>query len=479
LIKKFIVLAVALLVAFMGLAFISPANAAVGDSASNPIVVTNPSEVPQGAVEDGVSTYLTPAECDTTRSWVLTVPATEDQTHDEYKYKREFYDYEEVWHYEWGVDERTRTATEVEDFKTQYHFRKFTQERTRTWVKAVAGVDEVWANFSPNSFNRPFTGPPNWPFDWRGTWQVHDDIPNGHEGPNGVYQKGSGNGSWYYRVNGVTGVPAHWSEWSAYGAWTPWVPETHTSWEDSDAPLGVPQHHSGGGPNDNYERQWQAMFDGQTRQVKIGSHTEYGEWSEWTPISWNLTVEPTLDPNTDVVEYRKVGPIKVVDEPAEEGYTEYYVEGSEPSRDIEDASWITGVPEGENWEQFDERTVVDVKGTPEVVTYYAWTDGKVCEVTTPTPTPTPEPPVTTPTPEPPVTPVPPTEPPVTPEPPVVEPPVDEPPVTEPPAKDKPPTTTTTALPNAGAEGVDSGVLAVSGLFILLGLGLIIYGRRRS
>lgn len=74
--KRIIAMALALGVAFLGLFFVgqSAATASVpGDSPQNPIVVASPSEVPSDAVEDDVSTYNTPAECDTTRSWVLTV----------------------------------------------------------------------------------------------------------------------------------------------------------------------------------------------------------------------------------------------------------------------------------------------------------------------------------------------------------------------------------------------------------------------
>ena len=56
--------------------------------------------------------------------------------------------------------------------------------------------------------------------------------------------------------------------WGNYGPWTAWSPEQHTSWENSDAPLGSPAFH-GEGKNGNvyWERQWQARFDGQTREV--------------------------------------------------------------------------------------------------------------------------------------------------------------------------------------------------------------------
>jgi hypothetical protein len=65
-------------------------------------------------------------------------------------------------------------------------------------------VAEVWANWSPNHTEGPQDYTPIWPEDSRGTWHVHDKIPGGHEGPDGVYQRdnpGNGNSDWFYRQN--------------------------------------------------------------------------------------------------------------------------------------------------------------------------------------------------------------------------------------------------------------------------------------
>lgn len=88
---------------------------------------------------------------------------------------------------------------EVTNYVTQYHFRKFTRERSQEIVTAA-----VWSNFSPNRDQGRFEGPPTWPTDPRGTWQHQDkDIPGGHQGPDGVYQNGQGNSSWFYRQAAV------------------------------------------------------------------------------------------------------------------------------------------------------------------------------------------------------------------------------------------------------------------------------------
>jgi hypothetical protein len=73
---------------------------------------------------------------------------------------------------------------------------------------AVPGVDEIWANFAPTK-PKTFVGPPSWPSDDRGKWIVHDKIPGGHSGPDGVYSKGNPHkgGNWFYRLNGVDPIP--------------------------------------------------------------------------------------------------------------------------------------------------------------------------------------------------------------------------------------------------------------------------------
>lgn len=80
------------------------------------------------------------------------------------------------------------------------------------YEEATAGTPAIWAEFSPNKSNGEFVGPPTWPNDNRGTWGVKDHLPGGHEGPDGVYQKGNGNGygnsSWFYRQAEVKGTDA-------------------------------------------------------------------------------------------------------------------------------------------------------------------------------------------------------------------------------------------------------------------------------
>lgn len=62
------------------------------------------------------------------------------------------------------------------------------------------GTPAIWQNFSPDNVQGRYTGPPSWPTDPDGTWHHEDKtIPPGQAGPDGVYQNGNGNGSWFYR----------------------------------------------------------------------------------------------------------------------------------------------------------------------------------------------------------------------------------------------------------------------------------------
>lgn len=71
------------------------------------------------------------------------------------------------------------------------------------WTETIEGEPEVWANWAPNDTRGPQNYTPIWPEDDRGTWIVHNQLPPGHAGPNGVYQQGGGNSPWFYRHAGT------------------------------------------------------------------------------------------------------------------------------------------------------------------------------------------------------------------------------------------------------------------------------------
>ena len=180
--------------------------------------------------------------------------------------------YEQVPYTVYQFSKTTSTPTFVteyeykkEDQKTQYEVDKFTRERTRTAA--------IWQNFSPNRDQGTFEGPPSWPTDPRGTWQHKDkSIPPGQAGPDGVYQNGSGNGSWFYRA-----AAGPWSAWSTPTRWQP--TGSHLAWVDV-VPAANWQEH-GNSYTDTYQRDWTVYPTGNTRQVGAGTFTK--DWFTSNP----------------------------------------------------------------------------------------------------------------------------------------------------------------------------------------------------
>lgn len=355
-----------------GAAFAGPASAAdiPGSSAANPIVVANATDVPVGAVEDEVSTYLTDAKCDTTRSWVLTEPGEDEVSHLERQFKREVPAQAEVSHQEWNIEGRSREITPAtgEVSHQEYRYERKVKECQPTveyqWEKHVRGTTEV-----KDSRGRWVAGPA---FDWRdypGAGPVWADGGSG--GHNSTWVEGGvryTSTHFKYVQTGKTRPGKDVCEW-----------KTETSDWLTEAPAG---------------EGWKQID--QRKVVDVEAKPEVvGPWSDWTRINRApYLAEPTAPENTRTHEYRVVGPIKVVDSEAVPAFTEYYTGAdSKPSRNVEDAAWVRDAAL-EGWTQFGERKVVDSEATPDVVTYFAYTDGKACETSTPTPTTTPTTPET-------------------------------------------------------------------------------------
>lgn len=93
-------------------------------------------------------------------------------------------------------------------------------------VQAVEGVEGFWQNFEPNEEQGTFEGPPTWPTDERGTWSDAKEDGGPGKDESGVFQNGEGNGSWFYRAQGVEAVEGRdailceWHTWDT-NAWTP------------------------------------------------------------------------------------------------------------------------------------------------------------------------------------------------------------------------------------------------------------------
>ncbi len=157
-------------------------------------------------------------------------------------------------------------------------------------IPAVPGKSAVWASFSPNKDQGPLTGTPSYPSDSRGTWNVTDKIPGGHEGPDGTYSQsgGSGNGSWFYRSAGTPGTPAT--------EGTPAVPGTSAKAETfhTEYRFEVYAFH--------YEYRWSVYERGITEGTEAvtcdDDETPDKESTDEPDLTEELTAEPTEAPET-------------------------------------------------------------------------------------------------------------------------------------------------------------------------------------
>ena len=75
--------------------------------------------------------------------------------------------------------------------------------------EVVPGTPTVWGNFSPNRDQGPFDGPPAYPSDPRGTWQMHEGDGGPQQDVTGVFQNGNGHGDWFVRVAGTDDTIIH------------------------------------------------------------------------------------------------------------------------------------------------------------------------------------------------------------------------------------------------------------------------------
>lgn len=245
------------------------ADAEAGTSAGAPIVVTSPTEVPEGAVEDEVSTYVTEAKCDVTRSWVLTTPGSEAVTHTEYR---------------WSV------LTREDRYRWSILTRTFVPEHTEVvHHDAVYGPDEYLYT------NKPLQGVPEEGKEEK--WYAEGEQPGG-----------------FVKVQPEQSRPGEiiteaWDETVTIPAsYTPWKWTAYTEWGSSSTPPEA------------------------TDTVSYGSR--YHQYTNW---KWTR-------------------------------YTEWQASTTPPEITDDLTSY------GSRYE----RTVTDTPATPDVTTYYAWSDGAEC-----------------------------------------------------------------------------------------------------
>ncbi|MFZ1301492.1 MAG: hypothetical protein WAQ27_02845 [Candidatus Microsaccharimonas sp.] len=200
---------------------------------------------------------------------------------------------------------------------------------------------------------------------------------------------------------------------------------------------GIPDQYMGsgtvnlrtyGGPNVN------TQYNAYKEQTQAG-FTDWGPWSEWSTTNpgvstdtldvqnqtvnyndgnWTTDVDPAGWTKTDeqkvmeqdaiapFTEYRKLdGSVSTNPDDAGwftqstaegwsqygeghgavPGYTEYYVPGGEPTRELSDSNWTTDAPE--DWTFVDDRKVVTQEATPPVITYVKVVDEEAWSETIP------------------------------------------------------------------------------------------------
>jgi hypothetical protein len=161
-----------------------------------------------------------------------------------------------------------------------------------------------------------------------------------------VYQSGHGNSSWFYRRNGVEAQYAYVYAWFTSNPGWPWQATGNQRWKDGVVPAPATK----------------------------------GSWSGWTPPLDHADGWTGDAPEVPAAVLGSQDLADLVWQQARTvqagGHREFYT-GGEPSRDIEDAAWVTYDPDGD-WIRFDERQRLVEEGTPEVRTYFAWTDDAPC-----------------------------------------------------------------------------------------------------
>ena len=335
------------------------ADTGPGSTQQNPIQLTSPNDVPAGST----STGSTSVACATTSTWTHTVPAVASTNHAEYRYSRAIPAVAEVREYRWPVETRSwvPAVSEVKEYTYKKPVATYKTQHWAKYQKYVQGkvqknVNNSWTNYST--------------FDWEkwagslwnttGTFQTRDwsDTASPDVIAEGAHNSTSATYSSIYRK-----VSQRYS-YRVIERQTRQV-QTGTTYEYKDwttEVLGAPWVKTG-------------------ERVKVAAVPAH--WGSWTPAGYTAWGTSSTKPaDTDTTRYGTVeSRVKTAAIP---GYTEYYVAGGTPSRDIAAASWILETTLA-GWTRFEERSVSNNDAKPAAVTYYAYNDQQVCETTTPTP----------------------------------------------------------------------------------------------
>jgi|GEM_PF-5376724 len=388
------------------------ASTAPGTSSGNPIWVKDPSQVPSGAVLTGSS--KNPTTCQTTKTWTLTVPGTEEVSHEVYLFTRHHEAVAPDQQYRWPVETRTwvpatsheqyrwhkETRTKSEVNKTQYRFRTRTPLYGSKEVKSIKGWNFVDGGTTKVD-GKTVAG--HWvQADSKTYYQIPDVIINIVWGPNGVPAYVLGTGTVNLSVYGGPNVNVTYKAEkvqtdAGYTDWGPW-----SDWQDTPVTANN-------------------LTDVQTETVGTGTFT-YGDWTDAGTTAWSDSESHPAD--TDTVRYVNEETQSVSDGNAHwsdwtsAGYTDWSDSNTKPADtdttrygDVEtrdkpgtgSAAWDEFYPSngvlhqydtyttdasvpaayGEGWTKLDEHKVIDHAATPTAVTYYAWKDGKTCSTPPP------------------------------------------------------------------------------------------------
>lgn len=364
--------AVLLTAGAMALGMVAPASAtAIGEGTyEDPIIVTDPSEVPEGAVEDEVSTYNTAdLLCDTTRSWTLTTPGTPEVpavpavTHDESTYSRdvpavigvEKRTYQRVVHHE--------AVPRVLQTEMQYKRKVVTQEKQ----PAIPGTSEYW--LLDEKWYDEGVNPDG--FDNGNQWSICNQRINKENGT--PYTKSY---QWHQLIPGTPTIPSQKEQWE---------------WQFSEVIFDDATP-----PSDSYPLPEGGLY-APNGWAKIVNKTNIispavPAWDE--TFYFNGQPGGSTNPADAVaVSYAPSGDWETYGDPIwdpapVDAYTIWYTGEGDGSTNAEDAAWVDYTPTGE-WALTDTRTIVDEEAVPAVpagpdsVVYYAYSDGLECAVIPP------------------------------------------------------------------------------------------------
>lgn len=438
---------------FAGFALLAPSASAgttPGSSADNPIWVNNPSDVPSGAVVTSGPT-TNPTTCQTTETWTLKVPGTKEITHEVYLYKRHGNAVAPDKEYQWPKQTRTwipatqpQTHEEYKYSKTvpgQHHNAvtgyKYKRDETSYEVKNIKDMSFDASAPGSTTYNGVTLAG-----KWKSTPGTNGQVPFKFIQAAGInpIQMGLKTNTWYYNLPGgtyglpsgktysyeftlTTTKPADWpsSGWQSFT--TTWYytgsgdGSTNASdavavatspggaWQSYGSPVVITAayddpsttvlYNNGNWTRDVLGAPW-VQTDHQTVTDVPGVSAHWSDYVDDGYTPWGP--DATKPADTDTTRYGYVGTQYVGVSSRDKAGTgsaawdevypttgvlgnySTYTSDANPALNV-----VTGNPGDTQvpWSKWDEHTVVDQEATSGTVTYYAWNDHASCPAVTP------------------------------------------------------------------------------------------------